>query len=231
MLNQISQEVLVLIPGLLTLQDKLRLITTCRHVFNVISNTNLFSELDLLNRTEQVQDILGRFISNQYSGMQVKRLSFDTKKDGFDIPYFIQHIKNAPALRKLILIDCALDLDFLEQIHTSCSLLISLELIGTHIFIKNDTVLAPITPADSLLYLELDSNFIFDPSGLLLVCITTKYRCLKRLNFTFYDEYHGDAFSGYHHVDVDDVFTDSEDERDAEDTDVPEIHGMIFKKK
>jgi hypothetical protein len=315
--NRIPQEFLVLISSFLTLKDKLHLIATCGHVFNVISNTNLFSELDLLNRAEQMEDIVDRFISNQYSGLQVKQLSFDIekvpeqllvqllavfpnvtqlrtqryhtqrenpqgeyftdialqwkdtleiydmgydwieilpilktnifthltefvlggaygqhdKKDGFDIPYFIPHIKNAPALRKLALDNCTLDLDFLEQIHTSCPLLRSLELMETHIFVKNDTVLAPIIPADSLLYLDLDSNFIFDLSGLLLDYITTKYRCLIILDFTFYDEYHTGAFSGYHDVDVDDVCTNSEDERDDEDMDVPEIRGMIFKKK
>jgi hypothetical protein len=80
MLNQIPQEVLVLISSFLTLLDKLHLTTTCRHVFNVISTTNLFSELKLLNHTEQVEDILGRFISNQYSGVQLKKLSFDTTR-------------------------------------------------------------------------------------------------------------------------------------------------------
>jgi hypothetical protein len=62
------------------------------------------------------------------------------KSEGFDIPYFLPHIKNVPSLKRLGLRNCAIDLQFLDQVHASCPQLESLRLALTHIVIRNQTL-------------------------------------------------------------------------------------------
>jgi hypothetical protein len=135
----------------------------------------------------------------------------EDKNEGFDIAYFIPHIKNAPALRELTL--------------DSCALLRSLKLYSTSIVIKQDKLFQPIIPTSSLVYLEIEQPFCFDTNGLLLDYITSKYRCLKELALSFELEYNTFPFDGYYSkVDIS-PFTDRDSESDEDDIHEPKIQG------
>jgi hypothetical protein len=79
-LTQLPPEVIEAISRLLNLQDKLVLITTCRRLFNVVSETNLYSKLDLFKHTEKMVEIIWKFTGSRYPGEQVKKLGFDITK-------------------------------------------------------------------------------------------------------------------------------------------------------
>jgi hypothetical protein len=79
-LDKLPLEIILNISSLLALEDKLILITTCQRLFNLISNTTLFSELHLLSRGEKVQQDIKHFTGSRYPGSQVKRLSIDITK-------------------------------------------------------------------------------------------------------------------------------------------------------
>jgi hypothetical protein len=269
MLNQLPHEIVLAISSLLTFKEKVILIRTCRHLYNLISSTDLYSELDLLKHAERMEDMIDLFKDKPYFGEQVRVLSIDltslsdqllvqiriifpditrfkvasddidwinyqhhysknpivqwsntiqeydilldwpgilrsletviypqltnfmlgdrfTLDDpgiGFDFDYFLPVIKNAPSL-KWLLPPTAINLEFLEELHSSCRHLESLTLPYSEVFIRDDRLSHPIVPADSLLYLNMYGAHCFDKNGLLLDYISAKYRCLNQLEFS-----------------------------------------------
>jgi hypothetical protein len=75
MLDKLPQELIVAITDHLGMNDKLILIKTCQHVFDMVSGTNLFSELDILKCKKKTPDIIVKFKDNPSFGAQVKLLS------------------------------------------------------------------------------------------------------------------------------------------------------------
>jgi hypothetical protein len=75
MLDKLPQELIVAITDHLGMNDKLISIKICRHVFNMVSGTNLFSELDVLECKEKTPDIIVKFKNNRSFGAKVKLLS------------------------------------------------------------------------------------------------------------------------------------------------------------
>jgi hypothetical protein len=122
----------------------------------------------------------------------------EDRSKGFDIPYFLPHIRNAPSLKKPVLRNCAIDLEFLDQVHASCPHLESLILDLTHIVIRNQTLNQPIVPADSLLSLKIYRAFCFDTNRLLFDYINSKYRHLEQLKFSVKEDYQRYNFSTYY---------------------------------
>jgi hypothetical protein len=111
------------------------------------------------------------------------RFTLDDLGIGFDFDYFLPVIKNAPSLKWLQL-PTAINLEFLEELHSSCRHLESLILSYSEVFIREDRLNHRIVPADSLLYLSIYGAHCFDKNGLLLDYISAKYRCLNQLEFS-----------------------------------------------
>jgi hypothetical protein len=152
----------------------------------------------------------------------------EDRSKGFNIPYFLPHIRNAPSLKKLVLKDCAIDLEFLDQVHASCPQLESLRLTLTCILIRNQTLNQPVVPAVSLLSLEIEKACCFDPNGLFLEYIIRKYRCLNHLTLSFYKGFDDGDFQRFYKGKGISRYLDNR-QYNVENESDPEIRGIIQK--
>ncbi|KAI8886577.1 hypothetical protein K501DRAFT_269738 [Backusella circina FSU 941] len=81
MIQRLPLEIILTISNYLDFENKLTLITTCRGLHDLISNTNLYSDLNLLRDKRTVNSIIQKFDDGgKLDGAQVKRLWIDTDK-------------------------------------------------------------------------------------------------------------------------------------------------------
>ncbi|KAI8879104.1 hypothetical protein K501DRAFT_336306 [Backusella circina FSU 941] len=100
--------------------------------------------------------------------------SYSERRIGFNPLYFAPIIKNAPYLTKLVLYDCDINLELLEQVHNGCPHIKTLRL--EYVTLVIDTPLPQnIDPAIGVLKLELYNTACFDRSGVFIDYILRKY--------------------------------------------------------
>jgi hypothetical protein len=109
------------------------------------------------------------------------------KNKGFNPTRFLSITKGAPSLKMLCLQRCDINLEFLEGLHANCIHLQSLILKEVMVVIDNEYLLETITPASSILKLEItDYSVIVDTSMSYLDYIVKKYVNLQSLSVSIH---------------------------------------------
>jgi hypothetical protein len=101
---------------------------------------------------------------------------------GFNPRCFLSITSSTPSLKMLWLQKCDINLEFLEGLHANCIHLQSLILKGVMVVVDNEYLLESITPAKSVLKLEIsDDSLILDTNMSYLDYIVKKYVNLQSL--------------------------------------------------